>query len=227
MEEKKKKASRSERLSVGLLLAVTGGFLDAYTYGCRGGVFANAQTGNLVLLGIHLAAGNIARAVYYLFPIAAFLAGILLVEAIKHHCSTRRFLHWKQTVLLLEIALLFAAGFVPVSVPHLLVNVTVSFICSVQVHSFRSVEGLPYASTMCTGNMRSAMEQLYLALSKKDAGAARAVGVYSAVVGIFCLGAGVGALLTGLLGSRAVWLCCVPLLATCLLLQPGVLDSAT
>ena len=49
---------RSESYLVGAVLAVAGGFLDAYTYICRGHVFANAQTGNIVLLGVNLAAGE-------------------------------------------------------------------------------------------------------------------------------------------------------------------------
>ena len=47
----------SEAYSLGALLTVGGGFLDAYTYFTRGGVFSNAQTGNLVLLAIRLAEG--------------------------------------------------------------------------------------------------------------------------------------------------------------------------
>ena len=45
----------SESLRIGLILAAAGGFLDAYTYISRGGVFANAQTGNIVLLGVNAA----------------------------------------------------------------------------------------------------------------------------------------------------------------------------
>ena len=41
----------SESFAVGILLILAGGFQDAYTYIYRGGVFANAQTGNVVLLG--------------------------------------------------------------------------------------------------------------------------------------------------------------------------------
>ena len=48
----------SESLANGLLLAFAGGMMDAYTYLCRGQVFANAETGNLVLLGIQLAQRN-------------------------------------------------------------------------------------------------------------------------------------------------------------------------
>ena len=48
----------SESFRLGAVLALTGGFLDAYTYLIRGGVFANAQTGNIVLLGVRLMRGT-------------------------------------------------------------------------------------------------------------------------------------------------------------------------
>ena len=41
----------SEAVSTGIFLTLSGGFQDAYTYYCRGKVFANAQTGNIVLMG--------------------------------------------------------------------------------------------------------------------------------------------------------------------------------
>ncbi len=34
------------------ILAIVGGFLDSYSYLMRGHVFANAQTGNIVLFGV-------------------------------------------------------------------------------------------------------------------------------------------------------------------------------
>ena len=49
-----KNKQMSEAFLTGAVLAVVGGFLDAYTYICRGAVFANAQTGNIVLMGIRL-----------------------------------------------------------------------------------------------------------------------------------------------------------------------------
>ena len=53
---------RHETLPPALLLAVVGGFLDTYTYFTRGGVFANAQTGNMVLLSIAAAQGKFLQA---------------------------------------------------------------------------------------------------------------------------------------------------------------------
>ena len=41
----------SDSFRIGAILAAVGGFLDAYTYLARGQVFANAQSGNIVLLG--------------------------------------------------------------------------------------------------------------------------------------------------------------------------------
>lgn len=76
------RAPAHEMLRVGLCLAFTGGFLDAYTYLLRGGVFANAQTGNMVLMALY-AARRDGRAFYYLLPIAAFLAGVIVTEWLK------------------------------------------------------------------------------------------------------------------------------------------------
>ena len=47
-----KQRQMSETFRLGALLTVVGGFLDTYTYLSRGGVFANAQTGNIVLLAL-------------------------------------------------------------------------------------------------------------------------------------------------------------------------------
>ena len=48
----------AESLQLGIILALSGGFMDAYSYVCRGQVFANAQTGNILLLGVNLSEGN-------------------------------------------------------------------------------------------------------------------------------------------------------------------------
>ena len=45
-------------LGIGSLLASAGGFLDGFTYVGHGHVFANAMTGNVVLLGINCLSGS-------------------------------------------------------------------------------------------------------------------------------------------------------------------------
>ena len=47
----------SESILVGCLLAASGGLQDAYTYNVRDQVFANAQTGNILLCSVALSQG--------------------------------------------------------------------------------------------------------------------------------------------------------------------------
>ena len=74
----------SESLALGIFLTLAGGFQDAYSYNVRDHVFANAQTGNIVLLGQNIASGNLMHALRYLLPLAAFFLGVYLTEWIKH-----------------------------------------------------------------------------------------------------------------------------------------------
>ena len=143
----------SEAMRVGLLLTLTGGFLDAYTYLVRGHVFANAQTGNIVMMGVDIAQGNWWGVGRYLLPVLAFVAGVLLAETIRAHGKAQGggVLHWRQWVLCIELVVLAAVSFMPVNdIWNTVANVCVSFVCSLQVQSFRKVHGRAYATTMCT-----------------------------------------------------------------------------
>ena len=68
-------ARRSSLLASSVLLATTGGFLDGFTYVGHGHVFANAMTGNVVLLGINCIFGSWQTGFRHLPPILAFLVG--------------------------------------------------------------------------------------------------------------------------------------------------------
>lgn len=72
--------TRSETLPVGLLLAAVGGFLDGFTFIGYGGVFANGQTGNVVLMGVYAGELHWRSAVQHVPPILAFLLGVTVAE---------------------------------------------------------------------------------------------------------------------------------------------------
>ena len=81
----------SESFYTVIFLSLSGGLQDAYTYLFRGGVFANAQTGNIVLLSVRLFEGDWAAAGHYLIPLLAFSLGILVAELVRTsgaECST-------------------------------------------------------------------------------------------------------------------------------------------
>ena len=159
----------SEALPLGLLLALTGGILDAYTYLNRGAVFATAETGNLVLLGVNLAMGHWLKVIYYLLPISSYAAGLLVTLAF-HRRSDKLFFHWRQFVVLTECLVVLLATIIPQGDLDPLVNCMIAFISAMQVQTFRKFRGCACATTMCTGNLRSGVEALYFHLADKEPG---------------------------------------------------------
>ena len=103
----------SESYILGALLAIVGGYLDAYTYISRGNVFANAQTGNIVLLGANLAEKNWAKAFHYMIPILSFVLGVVISEKIKNKFKQNSNIHWRQIVVVIEIIVLIIVAFIP------------------------------------------------------------------------------------------------------------------
>ncbi len=210
------KGQMSESLLLGGLLAMAGGFFDAYTYLCRGGVFANAQTGNIVLFGLKLAEGEWQRALTYLLPILAFAFGVVAAELVKRHGKRENRpdagLHWRQVIVIAEIVLLAVVAFLPQQM-NMVVNTVISFVCAMQVETFRKVRGSAFATTMCTGNLRSGTEQLIIWRQTGNRKAAHKARHYYAIILWFIAGAALGALCTDAWGERALLLTCAPLLA--------------
>ena len=197
----------SESFWLCALLTMTGGFLDVYTYLTRGQVFANAQTGNIVLLGVNAAQGNIREVLYYLLPIIAFILGILFTEWIRERFREYRVLHWRQIVVFFEAVLLLVPAFTASGAWDTAINVLISFVCAVQVESFRKLNGMSVATTMCTGNLRSATEQIFQYLRTRDPGTRKNIFSYYEIVVFFALGAALGAALCPFFAERAVLFC--------------------
>lgn len=204
-----KKLSRDQAAETFLLsavLALGGGFLDAYTYLTRGGVFANAETGNMVLLGVQLLRGDWRRALTYAAPILAFALGVWVAEAVRVRFQRHPGIHWRQLTLGGEVLAVAAVSLLPGEL-DMLANVLVSFVCAVQVESFRRVRGNAFASTMCTGNLRSGTEQLFYYRRSGDRGERNSALCYYGIIAVFIAGAALGALTCGALGRRAALVC--------------------
>ena len=103
----------SEAFRTVMFLSASGGLQDAYIYIGRGKVFANAQTGNIVLMSQSLFEGDFARFAHYFIPVLAFALGVAAAECIRLRWREAKRMHWRQLVLLTEIALLFVVGFFP------------------------------------------------------------------------------------------------------------------
>lgn len=195
-----------ERLRVGLCLTWVGGFLEVYTFLLHGGVFANAQTGNLLLLAIETSRGN-PHAVYYLLPIGAFFAGVFISEWIRNRQTAQQSIVWQHTILLVEAAVFLVIALLPKGTDDAVVIVAVAFVCAMQFNTFRKAHGLAYASTFCTGNLRSAVENLFYGVFRHHPERAKTAGRYFSVIGAFLCGTMTGYWFVTFWGQLSILLC--------------------
>ena len=196
-----------------MLLAFTGGGLDAFVYLNHGHVFAAAMTGNAVLLGVSILHRDTALAVRHIVPMGAFILGSLsakvLANSLKRHVAT--------VGLLCEITILFATSWLPGGFPDMIFVALLAIVGAFQVTSFQTVDVYSYNSTFITGNLRSAVEGLYDSFHPDT----RAAGLrkckdFSLLVPSFIVGAIAGALLSPHFLNHTLWFIDIPLLAVLL-----------
>lgn len=206
----------SASLPLYLILSLSGGCMDAYSYLCRDRVFANAQTGNMLLFGVNLAEGNYPDALKYLWPILAFSVGIVLSDVIRSRMQRSR-LHWRQLSLLAEVVILFLASLLPQS-RNAAANAMISLACGLQVESFRAVLGNSIATTMCIGNLRSGLNHLTAFFQTRQRERLKKALIYFGIILSFILGAVIESALIRRFAERALYLSVGTLIAAFLLM---------
>lgn len=179
----------SESIELGIILSLVGGFMDVYSYMGRDRVFANAQTGNILLFGVHLSQGNLDLSIRYLFPVVSFALGIMLADMI--HARVGSVFHWRQVSIFIEALILLGVAFVGPNL-NLLANSLTSFACGMQVESFRKMHGRGIATTMCIGNLRSALQNVDDYILNHERGFLINALLYAGVIACFVLGAVLG-----------------------------------
>jgi len=199
----KRSKQMSESIELGIVLALSGGFMDAYSYMCRGEVFANAQTGNMLLLGIYVSEGKWNMALRYLFPVLAFAIGIAIADIVRMKSANKNYFHWRQIAVLCEAVVLFCVAFMPQDL-NLLANCMTSLACGIQVESFRKIHGNGIATTMCIGNLRSATQNLCEYWHTKDREAVEKSMLYYGIIICFVLGAVIGNVFVKYFAEKAI-----------------------
>ena len=207
----------SESFVLSALLSFSGGLQDAYTYNVRGRVFANAQTGNVVLMSQSFMQGEIARGLHYMGPLAAFALGIFIAERIENRYKDSKSFHWRQIIILIEMIVLAMVG-VMSSKLDIPANMLVSFACAMQVQTFRTVRGYGYASTMCIGNLRSGTESFSQYLRSKNKDALFKSLHFFGIILFFAIGAGFGGVVSSMFGIRTIWISAALLLLAAIMM---------
>ena len=218
MERKQRQESRyylmCERDWIYFVLIFVAGFLGAFTYVLRGGVFCNAQTGNVVLLGMELGKGDWSGALYYLIPIGAYILGAVVSELLPNPVKHRLAVRWDTLLIAVEMIVIVILGFLPESAPVQISQVAVNFIASMQYNTFRQAEGVAVATTFVTNHIRQvgvglAMEWRHRHNAEKPH--RRKFLTHLGMLLFFAAGATVGTVFCLQLLGRAVWLTLLPL----------------
>ncbi|MEK3766000.1 YoaK family protein [Solibacillus sp. FSL K6-4121] len=199
-------------LVMGMILALVGGYLDAYTYITRDGVFATAQTGNTVLFAVRAASPEYNGALQNIPPFVAFIAGVLVAEHMKDRLDMHR-----RSVLALECVILFIVGWLPGSVPNMIITISVAFVSSLQIATFNKLGKWSYNSTITTGNLRTASSASYEAFANHDKEAMKKFIGFSAIILSFIGGALIGTYFSISLEYKAIWIASAIILVTAIL----------
>ena len=199
------KLSRNDHIDLyrHLSFCAVGGFFGCYAVLIHSGVMGNAQTVNLIELLLDALRGDLHAVLLHLGALVLYVLGTMLTVLLPHWWGWD--MHYVSPVITAAAAV--AVAFLPETL-NTTANAVVSFVCAMQVQTFRKVRGHAYASTMCIGNMRSGTEALCAYFHTGDKEILHKALTYFGVVLLFALGAGVGSTATLHWGAGTIWLSC-------------------
>ena len=195
------------------LLTVAAGMMGLFTYNLRGGVFSNAQTGNIVKMAMAVGSGEIAEGFYYLIPFTAYVLGTVLSEILPEKVRSTHFIRWDTMLVGIEIIVLFLIGLMPLSWPEQIAQVLISFLCSMQFNTFRQAEGIPMATTFLTNHVRQIGISLARTIShhEQEAEARKKALKHAKIILAFFTGGAAMTFACNYLMEKSIWLATAPL----------------
>ena len=196
----------TETIYVASMLTLVGGFVDAYTYITRDGIFAYAQTGNMIFFAMHLAKKEFALTMHYLIPISVFIIGIWTALYIKKILNKKKLMELEYVIILMSAIILFIVGFLHKGISNIIVVSVISFMSATLMITFNKVEGLTYVTNMCTGNLKSASDNLFKFLFNKDKTGLKNGIIYLTILFSFTFGAFLGSFFTNMFGIKSIWI---------------------
>lgn len=205
-----KKSLRTEEtfLFVFLITAV-GGFINTYSYFVCGGVFASANTGNMIQMGMAIHADDWQHFVACLVPTLASIIGSAMARIVWHINKEKSHVISSDVFILVEIFILFVIAFLPDSVPNNYINVVLALVCGYQIGTFRSFNGTPHNTTNCAGNLRTMGYFVGDTIASKFSKESMIqTGKYFIVLISFTIGAYIGTLTSNLWGKYASFVGC-------------------
>lgn len=166
-QNRRKRYQVYEGIRCAAALTFISGYVNAFTYVTQGKRFAGVQTGNLLSFAIRLSQHNYDQALNFVLPMAFFMIGQSFTY-FMHRWSNKHQLHWYLlSSVTLTIIALITAVVTPV-LPQFVTVAALAFFASIQVDTFKSLRGAPYANVMMTGNIKTAAYVLTKGLYEKN-----------------------------------------------------------
>ncbi len=192
-------------LQVAALLTLSGGFLDAFTYVGHGQVFANAMTGNIVLMGVAVGEQDWSQASRHLPPLLAFVVGVFLANCMRLPSVREKIVSPALFCLGLEIVILSIGSQLSADFPDAWLVPGIALVAAMQNSSFTHIGNAKYNSVMTTGNLRRSIESLFEGVARQfDKLALREARIFALVCACFLFGAVLGGLCTLSMGNQAL-----------------------
>ena len=195
------------------LLTIAAGMMGLYTYNLRGGVFSNAQTGNIVKMAMAVGSGEFKDGFYYLIPFMAYILGTIISEILPQKVRRTHFIRWDTMLVGIEIFVLFLIGLMPFSWPDQIAQVLINFLCSMQFNTFRQAEGVPMATTFITNHVR----QIGISIARiikhheQENEAREKASKHAKLIFAFFMGGTLMTFACRYFGEKSIWLAVIPL----------------
>ncbi|KOY77775.1 uncharacterized protein RZ75_05310 [Apilactobacillus kunkeei] len=194
---------------IAILLAITSGGIDAYTFIEQGGVFAGLQTGNSILFGISLANHDFDQSLKYIFSIIFFALGIVIIKVMQRKLdsiNTR-----KVIIMFYEIVIIMIVGLLVKDTSSVLIVGLLSLVSAAQLQEFKLLKGNPFNPLMMTGNISKIANNAYLALVDHDKKAQSLLIDTIMVITSFILGTFIMGIVDHYLNAYSVLVLIIPL----------------
>lgn len=194
---------------IAILLAITSGGIDAYTFIEQGGVFAGLQTGNSILFGISLANHDFDQSLKYIFSIIFFALGIVIIKVMQRKLdsiNTR-----KVIIMFYEIVVIMIVGLLVKDTSSVLIVGLLSLVSAAQLQEFKLLNGNPFNPLMMTGNISKIANNAYLALVDHDKKAQSLLIDTIMVITSFILGTFIMGIVDHYLNAYSVLVLIIPL----------------
>lgn len=167
------------------------GFIDAFTFITQDGLFASAQTGNMVVLAAKLFEGNPIEAFVHLASFVGFSVGAFMAQGVIERFKEYGWRKYRS-YLLLQVIFLFIIAIIQQHVGASVIGFLLGLLAGYELTVFRKIKSTSINNGIMTGNTKNLMNNLYLAIFKKDKEALHTFFTLLLGVGIFMLGVGIG-----------------------------------